>query len=135
MAFHRLMKDQLMIGINPGLGPVQALQLQVAARSDPSQKNLDDTRARDIASDKGQAGNELDLTMPKDLPDKLPKPYHLDFLAHMEAIVTANATQELTNDLSTDAARLKALQIRQQLETQPFGISNQASQLALALFR
>lgn len=124
-----------MIGINSGLGPLQALQQQVAARSDPSQKKLDDTRARDIASDKSQTGDGHDLTMPKDLADKLPKPYHLDFLAHMEAIATANASQEYTNDLSTDAARLKALQVRQQLETQPFGISNQASQLALALFR
>ena len=124
-----------MIGINSGVGPLQALQLQVAARSDPSQRNLDDTRARDIASDMSQKGDERDLTMRNDLLDKLPKPYHLDFLAQMEAIATANTTQEFNNDLSTDAARLKALQVRQQLETQPFGISNQASQLALALFR
>ncbi|MCE2892107.1 MAG: hypothetical protein ACK5XZ_08625 [Hyphomonadaceae bacterium] len=129
------MKDHTMIGINSSLGPVQALQLQVAARSDPSQKSSDDTRARDTASDKGQTAFELDLTMPRNLPDKLPKAHHMDFLTQMEAIVAANSTQETTSDLSTDAARLQALQIRQQLESLPHGISNRASQLALAFFR
>jgi len=124
-----------MIGINSSFGPVQALQLQVAARSDPSQKSSDDTRARDNASDKGQMAFEIDLTMPRTLPDKLPKAHHLDFLSQMEAIVSANSTQGVTSDLSTDAARLQALQIRQQLESQPYGISNRASQLALAFFR
>jgi hypothetical protein len=135
MAFHRLMKDHTMIGINSSLGPIQALQLQVAARSDSSQKNLDDTRARDTASDTGQSAFDLDLTMPRNLPDKLPKAHHMDFLTQMEAIVSANSTQATTHDLSTDAARLQALQIRQQLESQPHGISNRASQLALAFFR
>jgi len=135
MAFHRLMKDHTMIGINSSLGPVQALQLQVAARSDPSQKSSDDTRARDASSDNGQTAIELDLTMPKSLPDKLPKAYHVDFLSQMEAIMMANSAQEAKSDLSTDAARLQALQIRQQLESQPQGITNRASQLALALFR
>jgi len=49
--------------------------------------------------------------------------------------LTANSAQETTSDLSADAARLQALQIRQQLESQPHGIAHRASQLALALFR
>lgn len=124
-----------MIGINSSLGTLLALQLQVAARSDPDQKNLDDIRAHDASSDRGQLAVELDLTIPRNLPDKLPKPHHIDFLSQMEAILTAKSEQETTSDLSTDAARLQALQIRQQLESQPHGIANRASQLALALFR
>jgi hypothetical protein len=135
MAFHRLMKDHTMIGINTSLGALQALQLQVAARNDPSDKDWDEIRARDTSSDKGQRGIELDLTIPRNLPDKLPKPHHLDFLSQMEAILTAKSAQETTSDLSADAARLQALQIRQQLESQPHGIAHRASQLALALFR
>jgi hypothetical protein len=135
MAFHRLMKDHTMIGINSSLGTLLALQLQVAARSDPDQKNLDDIRAHDASSDRGQLAVELDLTIPRNLPDKLPKPHHIDFLSQMEAILSAKSEQETTSDLSTDAARLQALQIRQQLELQPHGIANRASQLALALFR
>ncbi|CAN1531167.1 hypothetical protein MCEMIH15_01386 [Caulobacteraceae bacterium] len=124
-----------MIGINSSLGTLLALQLQVAARSDPDQKNLDDIRAHDASSDRGQLAVELDLTIPRNLPDKLPKPHHIDFLSQMEAILSAKSEQETTSDLSTDAARLQALQIRQQLESQPHGIANRASQLALALFR
>jgi len=135
MAFHRLMKDHTMIGINSSLGTLLALQLQVAARSDPDQKNLDDIRAHDASSDRGQLAVELDLTIPRNLPDKLPKPHHIDFLSQMEAILSAKSEQETTSDLSTDAARLQALQIRQQLESQPHGIANRASQVALALFR
>jgi flagellin-like hook-associated protein FlgL len=59
----------------------------------------------------------------------------MDFLSQMEAILAATSEQETTSDLSTDSARLQALQIRQQLELQPHGIANRASQLALALFR
>lgn len=124
-----------MIGINSSLGTLLALQLQVAARSDPDQKNLDDIRAHDASSDRGQLAVELDLTIPRNLPDKLPKPHHIDFLSQMEAILSAKSEQETTSDLSTDAARLQALQIRQQLESQPHGIANRASQVALALFR
>ena len=124
-----------MIGINSSLGTLLALQLQVAARSDPDQKNLDDIRAHNASSDRGQLAVELDLTIPRNLPDKLPKPHHIDFLSQMEAILSAKSEQETTSDLSTDAARLQALQIRQQLESQPHGIANRASQVALALFR
>ena len=124
-----------MIGINTSLGTLLALQLQVAARSDPDQKNLDDIRAHDASSDKGQLAVELDLTIPRSLPDKLPKAHHMDFLSQMEAILTAKSAQETTSDLSADAARLQALQIRQQLESQPHGITHRASQVALALFR
>jgi hypothetical protein len=129
------MKDHTMISINSSLGALQALQLQVAARSDPSLKSSDDMRARDALSDYGQTAIELDLTIPRNLPDKQPKAHHMDFLSQMEAILTAKSAQEATSDLSTDAARLQALQIRQQLESQPHGIANRASQLALALFR
>jgi hypothetical protein len=135
MAFHRLMKDHTMIGINTSLGTLLALQLQVAARSDPDQKNLDDIRAHDASSDKGQLAVELDLTIPRSLPDKLPKAHHMDFLSQMEAILTAKSAQETTSDLSADAARLQALQIRQQLESQPHGITHRASHVALELFR
>ncbi len=124
-----------MIGINSSLGALQALQLKVAARSDPDQKNLDDNRSSDALSDYGQMATELDLTLPRNLPDKLPKPHHLDFLSQMEAILAAKSEPETTSDLSTDAARLQALQIRQQLESQPHGIAHRASQVALALFR
>jgi hypothetical protein len=135
MAFHRLMKDHTMISINSSLGTLLALQLQVAARSDPDQKNLDEIRAHDALSDRGQLAVDLDLTIPRNLPDKLPKPHHMDFLSQLEAILTANSAQETASDLSADAARLQALQIRQQLESQPHGIAHRASQLALALFR
>jgi hypothetical protein len=135
MAFHRLMKDHTMISINTSLGTLLALQLQVAARSDPDQKNLDEIRAHDDLSDRGQLAVDLDLTIPRNLADKLPKAHHMDFLSQLDAILTANSAQETTSDLSTDAARLQALQIRQQLESQPYGIANRASQLALALFR
>lgn len=124
-----------MIGINSGFGPFQALQLQVAARSDPSQKTSDDMRARDTGSDHAEKALEIDLTIHRTPSDHLPKAHHMDFLSQMEAIVSANSTQVTANDLTTDAARLQALQIRQQLESQPFGITNRASQLALALFR
>ena len=106
-----------MIGINTSLGALQALQLQVAARSDPSDNDWEELRARDTSSDRGQLAVELDLTIPRNLPDKLPKPHHIDFLSQMEAILTAKSEQETTSDLSTDAARLQALQIRQQLFT------------------
>ncbi|WP_395777360.1 hypothetical protein [Aquidulcibacter sp.] len=53
----------------------------------------------------------------------------------MEAIFTAKSALEITSGLSADAARLQALQIRQQLESQPHGIAHRESQLALALFR
>ncbi len=124
-----------MISINSSLGTLLALQLQVAARSDPDQKNLDEIRAHDALSDRGQLAVDLDLTIPRNLPDKLPKPHHMDFLSQLEAILTANSAQETASDLSADAARLQALQIRQQLESQPHGIAHRASQLALALFR
>lgn len=124
-----------MIGINSSLGPIPALQLQVAARSDPSNKDWDGMRARDASSDNGHVAIELDLTVPRGLPDKPPKAHHMDFLSQMEAILEATSEQETTSDLSTDSARLQALQIRQQLELQPHGIANRASQLALALFR
>jgi hypothetical protein len=135
MAFNRLMKDHTMIGINSSSGPIPALQLQVAARSDPSNKDWDGMRARDASSDNGHVAIELDLTVPRSLPDKPPKAHHMDFLSQMEAILEATSEQETTSDLSTDSARLQALQIRQQLELQPHGIANRASQLALALFR
>ena len=124
-----------MIGINSSLGPIPALQLQVAARSDPSNQDWDGMRARDASSDNGHVAIELDLTVPRSLPDIPPKAHHMDFLSQMEAILSAKSEQETTSDLSTDAARLQALQIRQQLESQPHGIANRASQLALALFR
>ncbi|CAN1545383.1 hypothetical protein MCERH10_01932 [Caulobacteraceae bacterium] len=124
-----------MIGINSSLGPIPALQLQVAARSDPSNQDWDGMRARDASSDNGHVAIELDLTVPRSLPDIPPKAHHMDFLSQMEAILEATSEQETTSDLSTDSARLQALQIRQQLELQPHGIANRASQLALALFR
>jgi len=124
-----------MIGINSSLGPIPALQLQVAARSDPSNQDWDGMRARDASSDNGHVAIELDLTVPSSLPDKPAKAHHMDFLSQMEAILAATSGPETTSDLSTDSARLQALQIRQQLELQPHGIANRASQLALALFR
>ena len=124
-----------MISINTSLGTLLALQLQVAARSDPSQKTSDDMRARDTESDHAEKAPEIDLTIPRTPSDHLPKAHHMDFLSQMEAIVSANSTQVTANDLTTDAGRLQALRIRQQLESQPFGITNRASQLALALFR
>jgi len=135
MAFNCLMKDHTMIGINSSSGPIPALQLQVAARSDPSNKDWDGMRARDASSDNGHVAIELDLTVSSSLPDKPAKAHHMDFLSQMEAILEATSEQETTSDLSTDSARLQALQIRQQLELQPHGIANRASQLALALFR
>jgi len=110
-----------MISINTSLGTLLALQLQVAARSDPDQKNLDEIRAHDDLSDRGQLAVDLDLTIRRNLADKLPKAHHMDFLSQLDAILTANSAQETTSDLSTDAARLQALQIRQQLESQPYG--------------
>lgn len=124
-----------MISIKPSLGPFQAFQLQVAARGDPSAKNLDDTQARDALTDNGQTAIDLDLSSLRTLPDTLPKAHHVDFLTQMDAIMTANSAPDARNNLSTDAARLQALQVRQQLELQPNGMTNRASQLALALFR
>lgn len=70
---------------------------------------------------------ELNLMIPRNLPDKLPKAHHIDFHSQMEAILTAKSAQEASSDLSTDAARFQALQIRQQLESQPHGIANRTT--------
>ncbi|WP_313585835.1 hypothetical protein [Aquidulcibacter sp.] len=110
------MKDPTMIGINTSSGALQAIRMQVAARSDPSDKDWDDINARDAYSDYGQMALELNLMLPGNLPDKLPKLYHIDFLSQMEANLTAKSAQKATSDLSTDAAGLQALQIGQQLE-------------------
>ena len=124
-----------MIAINADVGPVQALQLQVAARSDPTAKVPEGLRARDTGST-GPAKQSADQATLPDVRSQLTlHPHHLEFLGRVEAIMKAHEADIAGLDLSTEAARLHALQVRQQLETQPYGISHRASQIALALFR
>lgn len=124
-----------MIGINVNLGPLQALQLQVAARTDPPDRKNGDMRARDAQSAKDQIQNDGRLAFPPALNAKEAKPDHATFMAKVEAIFQANQALAPGADLTTDAARLQALQVRQQLEAQSYGITNRATELALALFR
>lgn len=122
-----------MISINANLGPLQALELQVAARSDPTAKTPDGLRARDTGSP--EPAKPRDDQTPTTLANLVPQPHHEDFMSRIEAIMRAHENGPSSQTLSTEAARLQALQIRQQLESQTYGISHRASQIALALFR
>ncbi len=135
MAFYRRMKVKLMTAIKPNMGPLEALQREVAARiARPAEDSavkiasgLKETEAPKLVS--------YETTLPARSVSSEPPETFESMVTKLNAILTANGSSESPAEMTAESARLQALQARQQLEAKPYGITSSAALSALAMFK
>ncbi|GIU66336.1 hypothetical protein [Candidatus Phycosocius spiralis] len=124
-----------MTAIKPNIGPLEALQREVAARlTRPAEDSVSYIESNPNQNDV-QKPVSYETTLPASSPSSDTPETFESMVTKLNAILTANGSSESVAEMTAESARLQALQARQQLEAKPYGITSRAALSALAMFK
>jgi hypothetical protein len=129
------MKVEIMNGIKPNIGPLVALQREVAARIARPAEDSASKIASDLKETEAQKPVSYETTLPARSAASEPPETFESMVTKLNAILTANGSSESVAEMTAESARLQALQARQELEAKPYGITSRAALSALAMFK